>query len=856
MEYPLGQRLRELPGPLLLTGHTGFKGTWMTFLLERLNVPVVGYSLPAEKDSLYDRAARTGAIPEALTDIRDYAALEKFIDLHKPSTIIHMAAQPLVLKSYESPRETFDVNVMGTVNVLDIAFKRDFIKAIIVVTTDKVYRNDNSGRAFVEADPLEGKDPYSASKVGTEAVVAAWQQIANVSGGPRVVSVRAGNVIGGGDFAKDRVIPDLIRGVMSGKSVEIRNPQSTRPWQHVLDPLSGYLLTLERVLDNETSGNFNFSPQEKSLSVIEVVQIAISCWGAIEIKSPVKKVRDVNDNQLESRELRLDSKLATNLLGWKPRFSQVEAVTTTIEWWKSYYLEKEEPSTLIEKDIENFFRSQVRQFNIRSRESVRKLTMYLATVNDKATQVYSYRNLKETILIATLWFVIALNRALPDGISTKIPILNIKNTSSVEEVRRAWGQGDAGSLLDIAITWANLNALDPVTQYWIPRLWAPGLSILEVPLIWISRIGVPIYWSLLIFTLAIWTILFSLLWRYFSQFTGRIPMFTVSVGLLWSWDFSYLLKDYIFYTEGIGFGLLLIGLTLLTIRVVSPNEHGILYVYLSGTLIGFSIWIRHSNESGLILLFLLTFFGYFISKRPTEQKSIKEKKTRESKARIRLIKSEKIFLKDFYRVGLLSSGIALIVTLPWRLIATYHFQGAPFLMSSASGLVPGAIWSLPNSPGGQYWGSYGINWACKIDLETCNQVQSGISDGTMSKNHLLFLAFKSILENPLSYIEERSYFLWTNWIPMFSMNLNFQNLIAFTIMLLFFYCIYLIFTTKSKRKYPLIILWGAFLLMNLAQLAIIHYESRYFIPVRMFILGLLVSLLALKGGLRQGIHRN
>ena len=138
MEYPLGQRLRALPGPLLLTGHTGFKGTWMTFLLEHLEVPVIGFSLTAEKDSLYDRAALTGAIPEAFADIRDYEALEQFIDLHKPSTIIHMAAQPIVLKSYESPRETFDVNVMGTVNVLDIAFKRDFVKAIVIVTTDKV----------------------------------------------------------------------------------------------------------------------------------------------------------------------------------------------------------------------------------------------------------------------------------------------------------------------------------------------------------------------------------------------------------------------------------------------------------------------------------------------------------------------------------------------------------------------------------------------------------------------------------------------------------------------------------------------------------------------------------------------
>jgi CDP-glucose 4,6-dehydratase len=263
MEIQLGQRLRELPGPLLLTGHTGFKGTWMTFLLEHLNVHVVGYSLHAEKDSLYDRAERTAAIPEVFADIRDYETLEKFIDQQKPSTIIHMAAQPLVLKSYENPRETFDVNVMGTVNVLDIAFKKDFVKAIIVVTTDKVYRNDNSGRAFVETDPLEGKDPYSASKVGTESVVAAWQQITKVSGGPRVVSVRAGNVIGGGDWATDRLIPDFLRAIDAGETLRIRSPNSVRPWQHVLEPLSGYLMLAERlVTDGATFAEaWNFGPE-------------------------------------------------------------------------------------------------------------------------------------------------------------------------------------------------------------------------------------------------------------------------------------------------------------------------------------------------------------------------------------------------------------------------------------------------------------------------------------------------------------------------------------------------------------------------------------------------------------------
>ena len=330
MDYPLGHRLRELPGPLLLTGHTGFKGTWMTFLLEHLKVPVVGYSLPAEKDSLYDRAERTGVIPEALTDIRDYEALEKFIDLHRPSTIIHMAAQPLVLKSYETPRETFDVNVMGTANVLDIAFKKDFVKAIIVVTTDKVYRNDNSGRAFVETDPLEGKDPYSASKVGTEAVVAAWQQIAKVSGGPRVVSVRAGNVIGGGDFAENRIIPDLIRGVMSGKPVEIRNPNSTRPWQHVLDPCKGYLMALEDSLLNTGSSHLNFGPTDKSLTVAEVVTIAKQVFPKLELFSPDSNL----DAEKESQILDLNSEKSIKRLKWNPSFSQKQAIESTFYWWR------------------------------------------------------------------------------------------------------------------------------------------------------------------------------------------------------------------------------------------------------------------------------------------------------------------------------------------------------------------------------------------------------------------------------------------------------------------------------------------------------------------------------------------
>ncbi len=470
----------------------------------------------------------------------------------------------------------------------------------------------------------------------------------------------------------------------------------------------------------------------------------------------------------------------------------------------------------------------------------------LARFNGRPNQGYLVRSLKESSLVASIWFVIALNHSLPSGLSSKIPILNLENTASVETIRKAWGQGDAGSLLDIAITWANFKKLDPITQYWIPGLWSPGLSILEVPLIWISRAGIPIYWSILLVTLTLWSLLFSLVWRHFSQFTGRIPMALVSIGLLWSWDFIYLLKDFIFYTEGIGFALLFIGLVLLSVKVISPEKTSNRYIYLSGTLIGISIWIRHTNESGLILLFLMACAFNFKSKRWQKLYRKKgKKKGKRDKNALRL-ESRNSLPQSFSRIGIFTSGIALLVTLPWRLISTYHFNGAPFLMSSASGGVPETIWALPNSASGQYWGVYGANWACKIDLETCNNVQSGISDGSLSNIHLLLLAIQSVLSNPINYINERSEFLWANWIPSFSLNFSYQNLAALIFMPLAFYCLYMCVVVKDKRKYVMVSIWGSFLFMNLVQLSIIHYESRYFIPVRLLLLGLLLSLISLK----------
>lgn len=349
MDLTLGARLRELSGPVLITGHTGFKGVWLTLLLERLRVPVIGLSLSSEPNSLYSRIVRKGVITESYIDIRDFESVRRFMSIHRPAVVIHMAAQPLVLESYKAPRETFETNVMGTVNILSSAFSTDSVLAVVVVTTDKVYRNEDSHKLFLESDALQGKDPYSASKVGTEAAVSAWQQISEVNGGPKVISVRAGNVIGGGDWAENRIIPELIRGFSEQNLVNVRNPLSTRPWQHVLDPLRGYLMALEATLQGTKFDALNFGPESQSLSVGDIVRIARKCWPS---STSVKFSDDSKKQNIEAVSLNLDSMKARNLLGWNSRWGQAESVVASIEWWNKVLNKSVSPKEACEEDID------------------------------------------------------------------------------------------------------------------------------------------------------------------------------------------------------------------------------------------------------------------------------------------------------------------------------------------------------------------------------------------------------------------------------------------------------------------------------------------------------------------------
>jgi CDP-glucose 4,6-dehydratase len=343
--------LKELPGPILVTGHTGFKGTWLTLILESLGIPTCGYSLAPESKSLYCISNREGLIHETFSDIRDFESINNFINITKPSIIVHLAAQSLVIESYKNPKLTFETNVLGTVNLLESSFKSKSVKRILIATTDKVYKNINNKKKYVETDQLEGSDPYSASKVATEAAAKAWQKIQSISSGPSVLIARAGNVIGGGDYSKNRLVPDLINGFSNHEDIIIRNSSNTRPWQHVIDPLYGYLKYLEESLRGEVENSLNFGPIEKSKSVREVVEIAQKAWGA---KTNIK-FEDSN-SKTESDFLDIDPSLAISTLNWWPRWTQEDAMISTINWWKKVLLEKIDPRDVCLSDIERYIR--------------------------------------------------------------------------------------------------------------------------------------------------------------------------------------------------------------------------------------------------------------------------------------------------------------------------------------------------------------------------------------------------------------------------------------------------------------------------------------------------------------------
>lgn len=321
---------------VLLTGHTGFKGMWLSLLLLQAGAEVTGYALDAPTEGGAKALQRLGILMEMRDirgDVRDLSALSRAFDEAKPEIVLHLAAQPIVRESYRQPALTFAANVMGTVNLLECVRMSDTVQSVLVVTTDKVYENKEWAWGYRENEPLMGCDPYSASKSCAELAVYSYRQSFFADGGVRLSTARAGNVIGGGDFAPDRIIPDCIRAAVRGAVIDIRNPHSTRPYQHVLEPLSVYLTIAAQQTENpRLVGAWNVGPDDADcVTTGALAGIFCRAWGA-----GARWQTHADSGPHEAHFLKLDSSKLKAELGWQPRWHIREAVEKTVEWAKAW----------------------------------------------------------------------------------------------------------------------------------------------------------------------------------------------------------------------------------------------------------------------------------------------------------------------------------------------------------------------------------------------------------------------------------------------------------------------------------------------------------------------------------------
>lgn len=318
---------------VLLTGHTGFKGGWLALWLHRLGADVIGLALPpSTSPSLFDLANIANQIESHFCDIRDESVLKKVVNATSPEIVFHLAAQPLVRASYREPITTFTSNVMGTAHLLDALRGLDSVRVAVMVTTDKVYQNNEWHYPYREDDSLGGHDPYSASKAASEIIISSYRDAFLKEQGVAIASARAGNVIGGGDWSEDRLIPDAIRAWEAHRSLEIRRPSAIRPWQHVLEPLAGYLTLAQKLYENPTlAGAYNFGPQTNEAAtvheVIELARVAYGCGGVM--------YGGGNDGPHEAGWLALEISKARELLAVSPRWALAETISRTMTWYRA-----------------------------------------------------------------------------------------------------------------------------------------------------------------------------------------------------------------------------------------------------------------------------------------------------------------------------------------------------------------------------------------------------------------------------------------------------------------------------------------------------------------------------------------
>ncbi len=317
---------------VLVTGHTGFKGAWLALWLQQMGAKVTGLALAPEGDQpLYARLGAALTLDSHLVDLRDAAGVARVVAAAEPEIILHLAAQALVRRGYAAPAETYAINVDGTINLLEAARAAGCVKAVVVVTSDKVYANNDGGRRFIESDPLGGKDPYSNSKACVELVTRCWRGSYLNAAGVACVTARAGNVIGGGDVAADRLIPDFFRALDAGATLKLRNPGATRPWQHVLEPLAGYLRYAEAMIGGGTPPeSLNFGPDtDAEWTVARIVDGLTSHLGE------GGWAQDGDPGPPEAKTLALDASLAGEALGWRPVLDLPTALAWTADFWRA-----------------------------------------------------------------------------------------------------------------------------------------------------------------------------------------------------------------------------------------------------------------------------------------------------------------------------------------------------------------------------------------------------------------------------------------------------------------------------------------------------------------------------------------
>jgi CDP-glucose 4,6-dehydratase len=338
---------------VLITGATGFKGAWLCQILNLFNSNILGIGFkPNKNQNLFNNLKLNNKIKLKYTDIRDYKKLSNIIKQFQPQIIFHLAAQPIIFQSYKDPYETININSTGTLNILDICKDLKSLRSIVCITSDKCYANNFSTRGFKETDHLGGTDPYSASKASAEIIINAYKESFFSKKKIGIASARAGNVIGGGDWSPNRLIPDTINSLLKNKVINIRNPGFNRPWQHVLEPINGYLILSENLYKNpkKYSGAWNFGSEKNTVtSVYEVVNKIIKIWGSGKI------IFKKNFKYYEQKNLQLNIEKAKKDLKWKPLLSINQSVKNTVDWYKEVHINKSSSQEVTKKQIIEYF---------------------------------------------------------------------------------------------------------------------------------------------------------------------------------------------------------------------------------------------------------------------------------------------------------------------------------------------------------------------------------------------------------------------------------------------------------------------------------------------------------------------